>query len=92
MRMGNRRRPRGLPRSSTSVMDFAIAQIFRSQCSQCGSGMLQWFTGAEAAALMGARESAEMLALLPRSERAGAACWRCLSCGGAGAFGDSTVG
>jgi hypothetical protein len=89
--MGNRPKTRRAGRTTLSV-DFAVAQLFRSECSQCGSGMLHWFTGAEAPAVMGAREAGGMLALMPRNERLHAACWLCLSCGEAGAFGDSAFG
>lgn len=90
--MGNRRKPRRAPRSSSLLVDFAVAQLFRSECSPCGSRMLHWFTGAEAPGVMGAREAGGMLALMPRNERSRAACWRCLACGEAGAFGDTKFG
>lgn len=90
--MGNRNRRRQSSRGSAQSVDFAIAQLFRRECSRCGSEMLHWFSGSEAPAAMGAGEAGAMLAQMPRHERARAACWRCLTCGEAGAFGSTVFG
>lgn len=64
-----------------------MAQMFRRECSACGSGLLRWFTGHEARDLLGVAVAAQLLDALPRSEAREAACWECLRCGEAGAFG-----
>lgn len=83
--MSNRRRA-GSQKREPGV-DFALVQMFRRECSSCGSSVLRWFTGSEAAEVLGVGVAARILDTMPRSRARNAACWTCLRCGEAGAFG-----
>lgn len=69
------------------MIDLALAQLFRSECADCGWSVLRWFVGADAIAILGLAASAELLRSIPVADRAAAECWQCSRCGASGAFG-----
>lgn len=71
------------------AVDLALAQLFRRECSDCGSERLRWFVGADADNVLGSARAEAMLVQMPSEWRAAADCWVCLRCGESGAFGPS---
>ena len=66
---------------------FALVKLLRPTCPGCGCSRLAWVHGCNAGRLLGQVRSDELLAEIPRAQRAAAEVWLCGDCWAAGVLG-----